>query len=66
MSPNSAARSVIAGAKAIADQEHGVRRIEPRHLLLSLLATRHPDPAADLLAELGVRASDLRQRLAGG
>ncbi|SEO26598.1 Clp amino terminal domain-containing protein, pathogenicity island component [Actinacidiphila rubida] len=60
---NSAARAAITGAKAQA-QADGSRRIEPRHLLLSLLTARHPDPAADLLAALSVPAEDVRARLA--
>ncbi|MYS23190.1 Clp amino terminal domain-containing protein, pathogenicity island component [Streptomyces sp. DvalAA-14] len=66
MTLNSAARAVIVGAKEAAESERRGRRIDSRHLLLALLTTRHPDPAADLLAELGVRGSAVRERLADG
>jgi ATP-dependent Clp protease ATP-binding subunit ClpA len=64
MTINSAARTVIAAAKQQADHERGGRRIEPRHLLLALLTTRHPDPAADLLTELNLNGATVRERLA--
>jgi ATP-dependent Clp protease ATP-binding subunit ClpA len=41
------------------------RRIEARHLLLGLLACKHPDPAAQLLAALGVDPTVARDRLLG-
>jgi hypothetical protein len=49
----SAARAAIGRAGAVADAEH-VRRIEPRHLLAALREREEPDPAAVLLAALGV------------
>jgi ATP-dependent Clp protease ATP-binding subunit ClpA len=61
---NSAARAAIADAKSRAQAERRGRRIEPRHLLLSLLGSRHPDPAADLLTALYVTSDDVRARLA--
>lgn len=39
------------------------RRIEARHLLLGLLACKHPDPAAQLLAALGIDPTVARDRL---
>ncbi|MGZ4590493.1 MAG: Clp protease N-terminal domain-containing protein [Actinomycetes bacterium] len=39
------------------------RRLEPTHLLLALLACERPDPAADLLARLGVDRDVVRARL---
>jgi ATP-dependent Clp protease ATP-binding subunit ClpA len=64
MTINSAARTVIVAAKQQADRDHRGRRIEPRHLLLALLTTRHPDPAADLLTELDLDGATVRERLA--
>jgi Clp amino terminal domain, pathogenicity island component len=61
---NSAARAALGAAKHEADHERKGRRIEPRHLLLALLAARHPDPAADLLTALGLTAPAVRSRLA--
>ncbi|WP_405580734.1 Clp protease N-terminal domain-containing protein [Streptomyces sp. NBC_01190] len=65
MTLNSAARTALVGAKTIAQGERRGRRIEASHLLLSLLTARHPDPAADLLAALGLRGPEVRERLAG-
>lgn len=62
---NSAARAAIVAAKHEAERERRGRRIEPRHLLLALLAARHPDPAADLLAALDIQPTSVRERLAG-
>lgn len=39
------------------------RRIAPEHLLLALLACERPDPAADLLAELGIDRAAARERI---
>ena len=39
------------------------RRMEPTHLLLALLVCERPDPAADLLARLGVDRAVVRARL---
>jgi hypothetical protein len=41
------------------------RRITPRHLALALLERQQPDPAAELLTELGVDRDDAQRRLAG-
>jgi ATP-dependent Clp protease ATP-binding subunit ClpA len=49
----SGARAVIAGAAA-ESRRAGARRISPDHLLVALLKREGPDPAADLLAYLGV------------
>jgi len=61
---NSSARAAVVGAKQVADSERKGRRIEGRHLLLSLLGGKHPDPAADLLTALSVDAGNVRDRLA--
>lgn len=39
------------------------RQLESRHLLLGLLSCQRPDPAAELLAWLGLDASVVRRRL---
>ena len=63
---NSAARAAIVAAKQEADRDRRRgSRIEPRHLLLALLAGRRPDPAADLLTALGLQPPTVRARLAG-
>ena len=49
----SAARSVLPRAVVEVKRE-GTRRITPEHLLLALLDCERPDPAAELLARLGV------------
>jgi ATP-dependent Clp protease ATP-binding subunit ClpA len=41
----------------------GDRRLEPRHLLLALLGCARPDPAAEVLARLGVDPAAARARL---
>jgi ATP-dependent Clp protease ATP-binding subunit ClpA len=41
------------------------RRIETRHFLLALLACERPDPAAELLNELGIDPGVVRDRLMG-
>jgi len=61
---NSAARAAMVGGKQAAERERGGWRMEPRHLLLSLLGAKHPDPAADLLSALALRADAVRERLA--
>lgn len=61
---NSAVRAAVVAAKTEAERERRGRRIAPRHLLLALLAARHPDPAADLLSALGLSAPAVRERLA--
>jgi ATP-dependent Clp protease ATP-binding subunit ClpA len=40
-------------------------RIETRHFLLALLACERPDPAAELLHQLGVDPAVVRDRLTG-
>lgn len=40
------------------------RSIDPKHLLLALLACDPPDPAAQLLAELGIDRATARNRIA--
>jgi hypothetical protein len=39
------------------------RRIQARHLLLGLLSCHRVDPAAELLATVGVDPGDVRDRL---
>jgi ATP-dependent Clp protease ATP-binding subunit ClpA len=60
----SGARAVL---KRTIDQTRQARthRIETRHFLLALLARERPDPAAELLAALGVDRSQVRNRLDG-
>lgn len=41
----------------------GSQRIEERHLLLALLASRRPDPAAELMAALGIDPVAAQDRL---
>jgi ATP-dependent Clp protease ATP-binding subunit ClpA len=57
------AREVLAGSLRIAAVDRG-RRIEPRHVLLALLGRPAPDPAAVLMARLGIDPVVVRQRLA--
>lgn len=59
----SGARAVLKRALAEARPAKS-GRIETLHFLLALLACRRPDPAAELLAALGVDADDVRARLA--
>jgi len=40
------------------------KKITPKHLLLALLERQQPDPAAALLAELGVDRAEVARRLA--
>ena len=60
----SGARAVI---KAALDETRraGGKRIEARQFLLALLDRQRPDPAAELLAALGVDTSQVRERLEG-
>jgi len=39
--------------------------IQSREILLALLAREHPDPAAELLAAMGIERSQVRDRLGG-
>jgi len=58
----STARAALArGVKATT---MATRRTAPNHLLLALLDRTRPDPAAELLAELGIDATRVRARLA--
>lgn len=41
------------------------RHIEVRHLLLALLSCERPDPAAEMLAALGIDPAQARDRLTG-
>ncbi len=61
----SGARGVLrrAADKARAGPVPGM---QPRHLLLALLALEPPDPAAQLLAALDVQAWEARNRMIGG
>lgn len=58
----SGAREVIARTLALTTGEKA-RRIAPRHLALALLERRQPDPAAELLTELGVDRAAAAERL---
>jgi ATP-dependent Clp protease ATP-binding subunit ClpA len=60
----SAARTVF--KRAIEEARPGKSgRIGTRHFLLALLARERPDPAAELLHELGVDPAVVRDRLTG-
>ena len=54
-----AAKAVLIGAI----KERGRARLGPEHVLLALLLRELPDPAAELLAALGVDRAVVRQRL---
>lgn len=58
----SGARAVVKRAMQEAHQVK-YRRISTTHLLLALLACDAPDPAAELLEELGVDRSAVRERV---
>ncbi|WP_037906309.1 Clp protease N-terminal domain-containing protein [Actinacidiphila yeochonensis] len=60
---NSSVRAAMVRAKRTAEGERGGRRVQPRHLLLALLAAGRPDPAAELLTALGVDPVRVRDRL---
>ena len=60
--PTSGFRAVLPLAYTLAATEKS--RVTPRHLLLALLTRDEPDPAAALLAALGVRPGDVRARAA--
>ncbi|MEU3861578.1 Clp protease N-terminal domain-containing protein [Streptomyces sp. NPDC028722] len=58
----SGARSVL--PRALAEvRKSGSRRIAPEHLLLALLDCEKPDPAADLMAQLGIDRAAVRARI---
>lgn len=59
----SAAKGVLARTVKFAAAEKS-RTITGRHVVLALLETSSPDPAASLLARLGVSADEVRARLA--
>jgi ATP-dependent Clp protease ATP-binding subunit ClpA len=54
-----AAKAVLIGAM----KERARARLGPEHVLLALLLRERPDPAAELLAALGVDRAVVRQRL---
>jgi ATP-dependent Clp protease ATP-binding subunit ClpA len=58
----SGARAVLERSVHEAHSEKA-RSIEARHLLLGVLARKRPDPAAELLAALGVDPAEARDRL---
>jgi hypothetical protein len=60
----SGARAALKRSVDIAKAAGPLRRIEERHLLLAILGCRRPDPAAELLAALGVDPDAMRERLA--
>ncbi|MEV5953577.1 Clp protease N-terminal domain-containing protein [Streptomyces sp. NPDC051987] len=52
------------GPRALAETRRAhSRRITPAHLLLALLDCERPDPAAELLAELGIDRTAVRIRI---
>jgi ATP-dependent Clp protease ATP-binding subunit ClpA len=58
----SGARSVL--TRALTEvRRAGHRRIAPEHLLLALLACEQPDPAAELMEELGIDRAAVRERI---
>ena len=59
--PTSGFRAVLPLAYTLAATEKS-RRVTPRHLLLAILTRDEPDPAAALLAALGVQADAVRGR----
>jgi ATP-dependent Clp protease ATP-binding subunit ClpA len=70
--PHSLARRLLpltSGARAVLKRtveqtrQAGTARIESRQFLLALLDRESPDPAAELLATLGVDRSQIRRRL---
>jgi ATP-dependent Clp protease ATP-binding subunit ClpA len=60
----SGARAVLKRAIDEARPDHR-RRIGTTHFLLALLSLQRPDPAAELLNELGVDRTAVRERLGG-
>jgi ATP-dependent Clp protease ATP-binding subunit ClpA len=62
-------RSFTSGARSVlidgvtAARSAKSKRIEERHMLLGVLSRERPDPAAELLAALGVDAAEARARL---
>ncbi len=58
----SGARAVV--TRALGEtKKAGSRRIAPEHLLLALLDCEEPDPAADLMTQLGVDRAAVRDRV---
>lgn len=58
----SGARAVL--ARSLAEtRKAGGRRIAPEHLLLALLDCAQPDPAAELMAQLGTHRAAVRERV---
>lgn len=41
----------------------GSRRITPEHLLLAILDCERPDPAAELMEQLGIDRAAVRERI---
>ncbi|MEU7024042.1 Clp protease N-terminal domain-containing protein [Streptomyces sp. NPDC046203] len=61
----SGARAVL--PRALAEtRKAGGRRITPEHLLLALLDRERPDPAAEVMAELGIDRAAVRERVRTG
>jgi ATP-dependent Clp protease ATP-binding subunit ClpA len=59
----SAARSVLQRSIKEATSAKTRRHVTAKHLLLALLACEQPDPAADLMAKLGIDRSAVRNRI---
>ncbi|MFF3624892.1 Clp protease N-terminal domain-containing protein [Streptomyces sp. NPDC002467] len=58
----SGARSVL--PRALAEvKKAGSRRITPEHLLLAILDCERPDPAAELIEQLGIDRAAVRERI---
>ncbi|MFE2992883.1 Clp protease N-terminal domain-containing protein [Streptomyces sp. NPDC059262] len=61
----SGARAVL--PRALAEtRKASRRRITPEHLLLALLDCEKPDPAAELMAQLGIDRAAVRERIRAG
>jgi len=59
----SAARSVLQRSIGEATSAKTRRHVTAEHMLLALLACEQPDPAAELMAKLGVDRSAVRNRI---
>jgi ATP-dependent Clp protease ATP-binding subunit ClpA len=58
----SGARSAL--GRAVKQTAHSrSRRIKPQHMLLALLDCESPDPAAELMAQLGIDRASVRDRI---
>jgi ATP-dependent Clp protease ATP-binding subunit ClpA len=49
--------------KAVRAARVKTRHLGPMYLLMALLAVGHPDPVADLIAQLGIDRDDIRRQI---